>query len=104
MPGGHDVRRPMSTREQLAALACDSEGVSHETLSSGGAEQYEHLRVNKLRLGLQPGAAGRDLSRSRFGVKSSPAGRRDPFKMLDYIGSERLFSLNSGFGQGFVEQ
>src|SRR5262249_26835998 len=63
---------------ELAPLAGHLEGPAQQSLGGGGAEGDDDARPDEGDLGVEPGAAGRDLRRVRLGVNAPLAARLPP--------------------------
>src|SRR5215472_4572076 len=90
---------------QISTSSCHAEIFAEQGLSRAGTETYQNLRLNNLKFRVKPRTAGFDFRLPRFLVNTSLAALRcHPLEVLYDIGDVDLRTIDSDFGQHFVEQ
>src|SRR5215207_8618298 len=90
----YHVRREVGL-DGHAALLRHPELPAEQSLRRGRAEADEHLRLDRLELGLEPRAARGDLRPVRLCV-NAPLAARLPLEVLDDVRDERERTVDAG--------
>src|SRR5207248_11187039 len=91
------------TLDELTAREARSKVATVEALGSRRAGEHEDRRLDGRNLSSEPGPAGADLRRIGLLVESTFA-LGFPLEVLDRIGDIHTRSVDSGSGEGLVEQ
>ncbi len=89
--------------DELTPALCDPEITAEQRLRRCRSQANHYFRLQQTDFGLQPGPAGRNFLRIRFGVNTAFAARL-PFEMLHDIGYVRVGSVNACLLERLVEQ
>ena len=91
--------------EPLSAMLSYAKLLTKNCLRGGGAKKHDDLRLQQCQLGIEPGLACRDLTRSRPFVKASlPRRRAFPLEMFYDVRNISGLPLDAGFDKRFIQQ
>src|SRR5205823_778750 len=97
-----DARRPGVVVNRLAAMLRDAEGVAHDGLAGGGAEHHNHVGLDHLDLGLEPGLARGDLTRAGLGMNAALSARLE-LEMFDGVGDVNFRAIDADSIKRLIE-